>query len=72
MRYFSYNDYITDPSKDPIVVTLSEDEVIKKYYPYWYDRMCKKFGKEVVDANYTAEDCLTDWIITSWAWKVEE
>ena len=27
MKYYSYNDYETDPSIDPIVRTLSEDEL---------------------------------------------
>lgn len=72
MRYFSYDEYKTDPSVDPYVETVSEEDVRKTYYPYWYERMCNKFGKEHVDANYCFEDCLDDWVVTNWAWEVKE
>lgn len=74
MRYYSYNEY--DP-KDPradeetggFVVTLSEEEIRNDYWPYWYKRMCEKFGQEIVDRDYCFEDCLTDWVIINWAWE---
>ena len=72
MRYFSYDEYKTDPSVDPYVETVSEEDVRKTYYPYLYERMCNKFGKEHVDANYCFEDCLDDWVVTNWAWEVKE
>jgi hypothetical protein len=34
--------------------------------------MCEKYGKEIVDANYSFEDCLDDWIVVHWAWEVTE
>ena len=34
--------------------------------------MCKKYGKEEVDKNWSFEDCLEDWIIIYWAWVVDE
>lgn len=69
MRYYSYNDYIDDPSNNNIIVTKSEEEIRKEYWPYWYGKMCNKFGKEIVDKNYSFEDCLEDWIIVNWAWE---
>lgn len=69
MRYFSFG-YPIDG--DDIVETWSEDDVKEKYYPFWYGRMCDKFGKEHVDANFTFEDCLVDWIVVHWAWEVTE
>ena len=72
MRYFSYNDYITKPGVDDVVLTVSEDDICEVYWPYWYDRMCKKFGKETVDSQYTFEDCLEDWIVVNCAWEVTE
>lgn len=71
MRYFSYNDYVDDPS-DSFVTTISEDDIRKEYYPHWYDHMCQKFGKEKVDSEYSFEDCLDDFCVVHWAWEVEE
>jgi len=68
MRYFCYNEYVDDPNINS-VVTVSEEDVRRDYYPYWYDKMCKKFGKEVVDRDYSFEDCLDDWIVVNWAWE---
>ena len=72
MKYWSYN---TGPFENSIggeIKTLSEDEIINEYYPYWYDQMCKKFGKDMVDKNYCEADCIDDWVIVNWAWLVED
>lgn len=74
MRYFSYNEYDPEsPLADDTggyVVTLSEEEIRKEYWPYWYGKMCERFGKETVDRNYSFEECLDDWCVVHWAWKV--
>jgi hypothetical protein len=70
MRYYSYHEY--DPDEKDKIVTLSEEEILKEYYDYWYGAMCNKFGKEYVEANYSKEDCIMDWIIVNWAWSDEE
>lgn len=76
MRYFSYNEY--DPSS-PLadasggyVATMSEHEIRQQYWPYWYKKMCDKFGKEHVDNIYSFEECLEDWMVVHWAWEVTE
>lgn len=69
MRYFSYNEYDDTGGH---VVTMSEEEIRREYYPYWYGKMCDKFGKEYVDKNYDFESCLVDWQIVNWAWEVDE
>ena len=51
---------------------ITEQEIRVEYWPYWYERMCKKFGKEEVDSKFTFEDCLDDWVIVNWAWEVKE
>jgi hypothetical protein len=73
MRYFSYNEY--DPNS-PLsdadggyIITVSEDDIKKTYWNYWYTRMCEKYEQSYVDENYTFEDCLEDWVIVNWAWK---
>ena len=59
MRYFSYDEHKTDPSVDPYVETVSEEDIRRNYYPYWYSRMCEKFGKEHVDSTYSFEDWIS-------------
>ena len=75
MRYYSYNEFDPDSTDADeyggYVVTMSEEDIRKQYYPYWYDRMCKKFGKDHVDATFSFEDCLDDCIVVNWAWKVK-
>jgi hypothetical protein len=68
MRYFSYNEY--DEDQGELVVTKSEEDIRKEYWPYWYGKMCDKFGQFHVDENYTFEDCLEDWIVVNWAWAI--
>lgn len=72
MRYFSYNTFKTDPSIDSYVETVSEEEIRKDYYPWWYEKMCKKYGKEHVDETYSFEECLEDWCTVHWAWLVND
>ncbi len=69
MRYYSFAYPIEG---DDGIETRSEDDIRKEYYPYWYGKMCEKFGKEYVDANYCFEDCLDDWTVVHWAWEVTE
>lgn len=73
MKHYSYNEYDPEsPMADETggyVVTLSEEEILKQYWPYWYKKMCEKFGKEHVDENYCPLDCIDDWIVVNWAWE---
>jgi hypothetical protein len=76
MRYYSCNEFDPEsPMADDsggYVVTWSEEDILLNYYPYWYERMCEKFGKEYVDQNYGFEDCLEDWITVNRAWESKE
>ena len=58
-----------DENDIDVVETLSEDEIIKQYWPHWYGKMCEKFGKEHVDMNYCHQDCIDDWTVVHWAWR---
>lgn len=70
VKYYSYNEYVPDDEENKHqVVTKSEDEIIEQYYPYWYSKMCDKFGKDYVDANYNKFDCIDDWVVIHWAWE---
>jgi hypothetical protein len=72
MRYYCYNEYTTDPLLDNRVETMSEEDIRITYYPYWYKRMCDKFGKEHVDNTYSFQDCIDDWVVVNGAWLVED
>lgn len=72
MRYFSYNVYDPDHKNNGYVRTVSESDIRLEYWDFWYDEMCKKFGKANVDTGYTWQDCIEDFIVTHWAWKVDE
>ena len=67
-RYFCYNEYDEDVNANT-VVTKPEEQIIHEYWPYWYGKMCEKYGKEYVDKNYSYHDCLDDWIVVHWAWE---
>jgi len=73
MKYYSYNEYDPEsPMADELggyVVTMSEEEILKEYWPYWYERMCENFGKNFVDEIYSPADCIDDWCIVHWAWE---
>lgn len=71
MRYYTFVQPVNEAG-DPEYITMSEEDVRKEYYPYWYGKMCEKFGKEHVDTNYCFEDCLEDWRIVHWAWPVDK
>ena len=68
VRFFSFEEF---DGETGWVSTVSEIEIKETYYPYWYDKMCQKYGKEHVDTNYTFEQCLEDWKTVHWAWEVE-
>lgn len=75
MRYWCYNEPVWDEygeAVDNVVVTVSDQEIIDTYYPWWYSKMVEKFGKEKVDSTYTKEDCIDDWVIVNWAWESKE
>lgn len=67
MRYYTWVEPKSGDDPSPVYVTWSEEEIREKYYPYWYGRMCEKFGKDEVDDLYTFEDCLDDFVVTNWA-----
>ncbi len=67
MKYWCYSPF--NEIGDPVVVTLSEGEIIAQYWSYWYTQMCNKFGTEYVNQNYTKHDCIDDWVVVNWAWE---
>lgn len=71
MRYFTFVQCKGETS-EPEYVTMSEDDIRKEYYPYWYRKMCEKYEQSYVDEHYSFPDCLDDWITVHWASEVKE
>lgn len=69
MKYYSYNVYDEDHPDLGYVETKSEQEIINEYWPYWYNKMCKKFGKALIDDSYSTADCIDDFVAVNWAWE---
>ena len=68
MRYFQH----MEPNEDgeDITVITTDEDIRRAYYPYWYDKMCKKYGKEHVDETYSLEECIEDWMIIHYAEEI--
>lgn len=69
MKYYTYVEQTPFDDMTARYVTLSEEEILKEYWDYWYGRMCDKFGKDIFDSTYSSADCIEDWVITNWAWE---
>lgn len=65
MRIFSYHEY---SEGKPIILSVTELDIRKQWYPYWYEMMCKKYGKDVTDNQFDFDSCIEDWIVTNGAW----
>lgn len=75
MKTYAYNDPIFDGTGNLVgnsIVNVTEPQILNVYWDYWYDEMCKKFGKEHVDTHYSTTDCIEDWVIVNWAWQVSD
>jgi hypothetical protein len=72
MKYWTYAEPTSETDSTPIYYTFSEEEIIDKFWGWWYPKMCNKFGKKVVDENYCKEDCIDDWVTIHWALEVRK
>jgi hypothetical protein len=73
MKYFVYNEPIYNESFDIIDNVLkkySEEEILNEYWDYWENKMISKYGEN--HPLITKQNCIEDWIVTNWAWEVEE
>lgn len=61
MREFMVFEYGDDkPHK------ITEEQVLKEYFPYWADRMVRA-GKAL---EISEKNCIDDWIAVNWGWEV--
>lgn len=65
MRTFQYYEYSEAEKIEPTTVT--EEEIIRDWYPEWCDKM-RKVGREHLISK---EECILDWCAIHWAWEVE-
>lgn len=63
MKYWTY----VEPGKEgkEEYRTLSEQEILRQYFPYWSNRM-KEVGHEHL---ITRQNCIDDWVTLHWAWR---
>lgn len=54
-----------------LAVVVTEDWIRDNYWPFWYEKMVEKLGKEKAD-TCTFQDCLDDWVVGQWAWVLGE
>lgn len=71
MRYFSYNELV-EPGEGCSVVTVSEEDIRREYFPCWEKTMIDKYGETEYNKNWSFQDCLEDWIVSNWAWEVKD
>ena len=78
MRYYCYNEPLMQTDARGVctvvgntVVTVSEEDIRRDYYPTWYAQMCDKFGQSQVDAHWQFEDFLDEWVVVHWAWDAQ-
>ena len=69
MKYWTY----VEPTHDEDhIVTMSEKEILYRYFPEWFALMAKA-GKNISLDVYTMEKmCLDDWITIHWATETDE
>lgn len=71
MKYYSYNEYRPDtPDDHNMVITMSEEEILREYWDYWSDKMAKKYGKN--SPKICKQLCIEEWVVVHWAWEVSE
>lgn len=72
MRYFQYEVPVHVDGKyvGPETITMSEDDIRKEFWLYWYGKMCGKYGQDEVDANWTFDHCLEDWLVVHFGREV--
>ena len=63
MKYWTYVEPGKEGKED--YRTLSEQQILKEYFPYWKKRM-KEVNKEHL---ITRQNCIDDWVTLHWAWK---
>ena len=62
-----------EPAEDgvsPVYTTLTEKEILERYWNYVYNRVLEIKGKEIANA-LTEQDCIEDFVVVHWAWPAD-
>ncbi len=65
MKVYCYNDW--DESNQPVVKTITDQQILYEYWDHWESKMAAKYGD--THELITHERCVEDWIICNWAWE---
>jgi len=66
--YWCYHIGPLEDGTDQGVNVISESEILDRYWDYWQYQL--KLVNKNPD-NFTMRDCIDDWVMVNWAWKVE-
>jgi len=67
MRYYAY--YEPGINGEPETVVLNEKEILYDYWPYWEEKMIKKYGAG--HHLITEDNCIEDWVSLQWATEIK-
>lgn len=67
MKKFRYIEQAED-GIGHVTVDVTEDDIIRSYYPDWERRMIKKFGEGHELTNH--QTCIEDYCVAHWAREI--
>lgn len=72
MKKYKY--HIPGKDGEDVEIIMTETEILDSFYPYWINKMTKKFSDEDLSAMAPnlKRMCIEDWITINWAYKIEE
>lgn len=65
MKYYTI--CYPDEYNNTVWETLSEQQIIDQYWPYWSQKMIEKYGEDVFVDTFSNQDCIDDWCVVHWA-----
>jgi hypothetical protein len=68
-RYYTFVE--PGPDGQPVYTTVSDDDIVRDYYPYWDQAMRKRYGASYTD-RWCPRDCINDWVVVNCAWPNEQ
>lgn len=63
MKSWSYLEPSSAPNVEPVTITMTENEILERFYPQWVQQMMAAGHTEGI----TPMACIEDWIVVHWA-----